>query len=103
MPRFANRLAVVQFPKGFFFFYFLSLVLMASVEYSATNAEGSTTPDSIDSMAKDVATPDTTRGAEGTCSPESIDWGADDEVLEEWRLKNALGRAKRTHKLQIDP
>ena len=69
---------------------------VAAVEDSATDAEGSTTPDSTDSVAKDVAAPDTTRGPEGTCSPESIDWGADDEVLEEWRLKNALGHAERT-------
>ena len=38
-----------------------------------------------------------------TCSPESTDWGADDEVFEEWRLKNELGRAERTHKLQTAP
>ena len=62
-----NWLAVVQFLDRFL--HFLSLVLIAAVEYSATDAEGSTTPDSTDSMAKDVATPDTTRGAEGTCSP----------------------------------
>ena len=86
----------------FSFLQFFSLVLMAAVEYSATEAEGSTTPDSTDSVAKDVATPDT-RGAEGTCSAESIDSGADDEVLEEWRLKYALGRAERTHKLQTAP
>ena len=55
---------------------------------------------STDSVAKDVAAPDTTRGPEGTCSPESTDWGADDEVLEEWRPKNTLGRAERTHKSQ---
>ena len=34
---------------------------------------------------------------------ESTDWGADDVVLEEWRLKNALGRAERTHKSQTAP
>ena len=67
---------------------------VAAVEDSATDAEGSTTPDSTDSVAKNVAAPDTTRGAEGTCSPESNDWGADDEMLEEWRLKNALGSAQ---------
>ena len=39
---------------------------------------------------------------EGSCSPESTDGGADDEVLEERRLKNALGRAERTHKLPPD-
>ena len=71
----------IKSSSEFFFLHFLSLVLMAAVEYSATDAEGSTTPDSTDSAAKDVATPDTTRGAEGTCSPESIHWGADDEVL----------------------
>ena len=76
---------------------------MAAVEHSATDTEGSTTPDSTDSVTKDVATPDTTQGAEGTCSPKSIDWRADDEVLEEWRLKNTLGRAERTHKLQTAP
>ena len=76
---------------------------VAAVEDSATDAEGSTTPDSTDSVAKDVAAPDTTKGPEGTCSPESTDWGADDEVLEEWRLKNTLGRAERTHKSQTAP
>ena len=30
-------------------------------------------------------------------------WGADDEVLEERWLKNALGRAERTHKSQTAP
>ena len=73
---------------------------MAAVEDSATDAEGSTTPDSTDSVAKDVAAPDTTRGPEGTCSPESTDWRSDDEVLEEWQLKNTLGRAERTHNTQ---
>ena len=68
---------------------------VAAVEDSATDAEGSTTPDSTDSVAKDVAAPDTTRGAEGTCSAESTDWGADDDVL-----KNALGRAERTFAVQ---
>ena len=81
----------------------LSLVLMAAVEDSATDTEGSTTPDSTDSVAKDLATPDTTRGAGGTCSPESMDWGADDQVLEEWRHWGALGRAERTHKMQNAP
>ena len=76
---------------------------LAAVEDSATDAESSTTPDSTDSVAKDVAAPDTTRGAKGTCSPESNDWGADDEVLEGRRLKKALGRAERTHKLQPAP
>ena len=90
-------------PRRIFFLLFLSLVLVAAVEYSATDTESSTTPDSADSVAKDVATPDTTRGAKGTCSPESIDWGADDEVLEEWRLKNALWRAEQTHKSQTAP
>ena len=47
--------------------------------------------------------PDTTRGAEGSCSPESTDRGPDDEVLQERQLKNALGRAERTHKLQTTP
>ena len=75
---------------------------VAAVEDSATDVEGSTTPDSTDSMAKDVAAPDTTRGPEGTCSPESTDWGADDEVLE-GGLKNALGHAERTHKSQNAP
>eukprot|EP00670_Eutreptiella_braarudii_P019231 CAMPEP_0174345702 /NCGR_PEP_ID=MMETSP0811_2-20130205/1211_1 /TAXON_ID=73025 ORGANISM="Eutreptiella gymnastica-like, Strain CCMP1594" /NCGR_SAMPLE_ID=MMETSP0811_2 /ASSEMBLY_ACC=CAM_ASM_000667 /LENGTH=57 /DNA_ID=CAMNT_0015469617 /DNA_START=42 /DNA_END=211 /DNA_ORIENTATION=- len=51
------------------------------------------TPDPTDCAAKAVAAPDTTRGSEGTCSPESTDWGTDNEVLEEWQLKNALGRA----------
>ena len=64
--------------------------------------EDECTQASTDSVAKDVAAPDTTRGPEGTCSPESTDWGADDEVLEEWRLKNTLGRAERTHKSQTD-
>ena len=77
---------------------------VAAVEDSATDAEGSTTPDSTDSVAKEVAAPDTTRGAESTWCPKSNDWGgADDEVLEEQRLKNALGRAERTHKLQTAP
>ena len=76
---------------------------VAAVENAATDAEGSKTPDSTDSVAKDVHAPDTTRGPEGTCSPESTDWGADDEVLEEWRLKNTLGHAERTHKSQIAP
>ena len=68
------------------------------------DAEGSTTPDSTDSVAKDVAALDTTTtGAEGTCGPESTDWGADDEELEERQLKNALRRAERTHKLQTAP
>ena len=67
------------------------------------DAEGFTNPDSTDSVAKDVATPDTTRGAEGTCSPESTDWGADDEVLEEWQLKNALQHTERTHESQTAP
>ena len=30
-------------------------------------------------------------------------WRADDEVLEEWWLKNALGRAEQTHKSQTAP
>ena len=76
---------------------------VAAVEDSATDAEGSTTPDSTASVAKDVAAPDTTRGVEGTCSPESTDWGADDQVLEERWLKNALGHAQRTHKSQTAP
>ena len=46
---------------------------------------------------------DTTRGAEGTCSPESTDWGADDEVFQERQLKNARGRAERTHNAQTAP
>ena len=46
-----------------------------AVEDSATDAEGSTTPDSTDSVAKDPAAPDTTRGAEGTYSPEPTDSG----------------------------
>ena len=61
---------------------------------SAADAEGSTTPNSTDAVAKDVAAPDTNRGAEGTCSPECTDSGADDAVLEELRLKNALGRGQ---------
>ena len=36
-------------------------------------------------------------------SPESTDWAADDEVLEEWQLKNALGCAERRHKSQTAP
>ena len=31
------------------------------------------------------------------------DWGAADEVLEEWWLKNTLRRAERTHKSQTAP
>ena len=77
--------------------------LVAAVEDSARDAENSTTPDSTDFVAKDMAAPDTTRGPEGTCSPESTDWGADDEVPEEWRLKNTPGRAERTHKSQKLP
>ena len=65
--------------------------------------EDECTQASTDSVAKDVAAPDTTRGPESTCSPESTDWGAGDEVLEEWRLKNTLGRAERTHKSQTAP
>ena len=65
--------------------------------------KGSTTPNSTDSVAKDMAAPDTIRGPAGTCSAESTDWGVDDEVLEEWRLKNELGRAERTHKSQTAP
>ena len=66
------------------------------------DAESSTTADSIDSVAKDVAAPDTTTGAEGTCSPESTDWGADDEVLEE-QQQNALRCAQRTRNSQTAP
>mmetsp|Transcript_99677 Transcript_99677/g.168148 ORF Transcript_99677/g.168148 Transcript_99677/m.168148 type:complete len:87 (-) Transcript_99677:4-264(-) len=61
------------------------------------------TPDPTDCAAKAVAAPDTTRGSEGTCSPEFTDWGADDQLLEEWRPKNELGRAERTHKSQTAP
>ena len=75
---------------------------VTAVEDSATDAEGST-PDSTDSVAKDVAAPDTTRGAEGSCSPKSTDLGTDDEVLEERRLKNALGGAEQRHKSQTAP
>jgi len=67
---------------------------VAAVDDSAPDAAGSTTPGSTDSVAKGVAAPDTTRGAEGTCSPECTDSGADDAVLEELRLKNALGRGQ---------
>ena len=48
---------------------------VAAVQDSATDAEGSTTPDSTDSVAKDMAVPHTPRGAKGTCSPESTDFG----------------------------
>ena len=37
------------------------------------------------------------------CSPKSTDCGADDEVLEERRLRNELGRAQRTQKSQTAP
>ena len=58
---------------------------------------------STNSVAKHVAAPDTTRGPEGTCSPESTDWGADDEVLEEWRLKHALGACRENIQVTICP
>ena len=61
------------------------------------------TPDSTDCVAKNVAAPDTTRGAEGTCSPDSSDWGADNKAPEERQLKNELGRAKRTQNSQTAP
>ena len=67
---------------------------VAAVEDSATDSEGSTSPDSTDSVAKDMAAQDTTGGPKGTCSPEYTDLGADNEVLEEGRLKNALGHAE---------
>ena len=76
---------------------------VVAVEDSATDAQGSTTPDSTDFGAKDMGATDTATGPEGTCSPESTDWGADNEVLEEWLLQNTVGHAERQHKSQTAP
>ena len=80
----------------------------AEVEDSATSHSPGFfwAPDSF-AEVEDSATshsPDTaTESTAGTSSPESTDWGPVDELPEERRLKNALGRAERTQNSQTAP